>query len=136
MNDDIAYVNSSIPYDPYNNTTLDQYKEYQLKKLANIRYNQEIKGIIYNGIPISTTRDAQMSINSLALQVMSDNDYVIDYKTDNGFITLDSKMILEIAKKVREYVQSCYNREKILSEKIKRATNKDDIKIINWEEGD
>ena len=112
---------------------LEIVKEEKIKEIANDRYNAEIYGIDVNNIHIATDRESQALITGAALQAVLDENYICNWKTENGFIPLDAKTILGIASMVRQHVQTCFDKEKELVDKINNATTIEEIINLHFD---
>lgn len=86
------------------------YKE----AIASERYRREIGGISVSGMLIDTSDRSKTLINGSALKALRNAEYVLSWKTADGFIDLQASQVLAIADAVSEYVQACFNREKDL----------------------
>ena len=64
-----------------------------------------------NTIEIATDDISQSRITGAALAVTLDPSLTIQWKSENGFIYLDSTQIIAIAQMIRAHVQACFNRE-------------------------
>ena len=97
---------------------------------AAIRYKHEIDGVIYNGSIIHTDRESQSSLASS--KILSDliPDALIDWKSSNGWITVNRDTIITIGKVLGTYVQQCFSYERHISDMLDAAEDIEDIKII------
>lgn len=91
-------------------------KQNKLNELANLRFQKETAGIEINGMKIKTDRESQALINGAYVSTIINPDFTIDWKCENGWITLNATQISAIASNVANHVQSCFTREKALQE--------------------
>jgi hypothetical protein len=91
-------------------------------EIAKRRYQEETRGITVGGAPVKTDRESQALITGAALAATIDPQYVCNWKTSAGFITLDATAILAVATAVRNHVQGCFNRESELLDAINNET--------------
>lgn len=93
-------------------------KQKKLEQLAALRFEKETAGIEVNGMSIKTDRESQALINGAYVSTIINTDFTVDWKCGNGWITLDATQIAGIATLVAQHVQSCFTREKELTEDI------------------
>ena len=109
------------------------YKEILKEKIAAYRYAKEISGVtLDDGTKIATDRDAQDAINRT---LSSFKNSIIDeaqWKTEDGFITVDLDKMEEIATDVFQYVQALFASEKTAGEAVDAIETIDDLKDYNW----
>lgn len=101
-------------------------------RVAARRYQEETKGTTINGIPVHTDRQSQALITGAALAATIDPAYVCQWKTSDGFITLDAAAIIGVATAVRNHVQACFNREAELIAAIEDETYTSDMLNEGW----
>ena len=83
-----------------------------MQQVAAVRYENEIKGIIVQGIPVDTGRDSQGLIAGACLAAVLDPEYSVNWKCPGGtFIQLTAQQIIGVATAVRAHVQACFDRE-------------------------
>ena len=102
--------------------------------IAARRYQEETKGTTVNGIPVDTDRKSQALITGAALAATIDPAYVCQWKTSDGFITLDAAAIIGVATAVRNHVQGCFDREAELIEAVDAGTYTSDMINEGWPE--
>lgn len=74
-------------------------------------------GISVNGIDIQTDDLSQQRLMAARIIAKEDPDYIVNWKSENGFVTLTSPMIVFLADAVRAHVQRCFDVEKIITER-------------------
>lgn len=79
--------------------------------IAARRYEAEVGGITLNGVPIDTDDRSKLLINGAALEATIDPEYVMQWKTPDGFVELAAQQVIGIARAVRAHVQACFDRE-------------------------
>lgn len=82
--------------------------------IATRRYTSEISGTTIEGMPIDTDDRSKLLINGAAMRVDRSADYVLRWKTSEGFVDLTAAQVLAIADAVSEHVQLCFDREDVL----------------------
>ena len=81
------------------------------ERIAARRYQAETGGFEFSGIRIETDDRAKLMINGAAVEAMIDPGYVLNWKTQSGFVTLNGDQVIAIARAVRAHVQACFDRE-------------------------
>lgn len=114
----LADTMTSEEYEEWNTNYINNIKAEKLNQLANLRYVKETEGIEINGMKIKTDRESQALINGAYVSTIINPDFTIDWKCENGWITLNATQISAIASNVANHVQSCFTREKALQEII------------------
>ncbi|MFK3973783.1 DUF4376 domain-containing protein [Pseudomonas sp. NPDC087358] len=82
--------------------------------IAARRYVAEVGGTTVEGMPIETDDRSKLLINGAALRANRDVDYVLRWKTSEGFVDLTAAQVLAVADAVSEHVQLCFDREDAL----------------------
>lgn len=81
------------------------------QRIAERRYEAETAGVVVAGMHVATDDRSKLLINGAALEAMIDPDYVMQWKTQAGFVELDAAQVLAVARAVRAHVQACFDRE-------------------------
>ena len=92
------------------------------ERIAARRYKAEIAGITINGMRVETDDRAKLLINGAAVEAMLDADYVMQWKTSEGFVELTGAQVIGIARAVRAHVQACFDREAELLAELEAGT--------------
>ena len=82
--------------------------------IAARRYDAEVAGTVVGGMPIATDDRSKLLINGAALRANRSSDYVLRWKTSDGFVDLSAAQVLAVADAVSEHVQACFDREDAL----------------------
>lgn len=108
-------------------------RRVKAEEIAAARWKKETGGIVVQGVGIDTSRESQGLISGAALQAVVDPKYVCRWKTSVGFIELDATMIMAIGTAVRQHVQSCFDREAELLERVNdpKATL-EEVLAVRW----
>lgn len=107
-------------------------KDTILGGIAQRRYQAETAGISVGGMQVDTGRDSQGLINGAALSAFMDDTYTCNWKTADGFVKLDAKTILAVARAVRSHVQACFDREAELAATVAAGTYKPEMLDQGW----
>ena len=103
-----AHLNPAVIIDP--------------ETIAARRYQAEVAGITISGMRIETDDRAKLLINGAAVEAMLDADYLMQWKTTEGFIELTGAQVIGIARAVRAHVQACFDREVELLAELEAGT--------------
>ena len=82
--------------------------------IADRRWLAETSGTTFGGMPIDTDDRSKLLINGAALRADRSADYVLRWKTSQGFVDLTAAQVLAVADAVSEHVQLCFDREDAL----------------------
>lgn len=82
--------------------------------IAARRYDAEVDGTVVGGMPIDTDDRSKLLINGAAMRADRNADYVLRWKTSQGFVDLSAAQVLAVADAVSEHVQLCFDREDAL----------------------
>lgn len=124
-------VKAFIPPDP---PTLDDAKAAKLREIAAARYIAETGGIVVAGVEIRTDREAQAMLTAAAMSAQLDPAYTCWWKGANGWAQLDAKTLLLIGGAVREHVQKCFDRERVLTLAVDAAKTVPEVEAVQWDE--
>lgn len=112
--------------------TLEELKALKAAQIAAARYEAECAGITIQGVEIATDRDSQGLILGAVVQAQTTPDYIVQWKTKSGFVTLTAEQIIAIATAVRAHVQACFDREAYHLEQIESATTPETLQAITF----
>ena len=84
------------------------------ERIATRRWLAETSGTTFGGMPIDTDDRGKLLINGAALRADRSADYVLRWKTSQGFVDLTAAQVLAVADTVSEHVQLCFDREDAL----------------------
>jgi hypothetical protein len=117
--------------------TLSERKEQRLAELATIRWDQEIGGIELGAMRVKTDPESAGKLTAAHVTATENPAYLIEnWKVAPGvFVSLDAPTIIMAAGAVRDHVQSCFNREALLSAAILSATTIGELEAIDLTAG-
>ena len=64
---------------------------------------------------------------------MNDPTTPIEWKGANGWVVLTPQQVIQVAALVRQHVQRCFSREKVLVDRIMAAGTLEELEAIHWE---
>ena len=107
-------------------------KTAKKSEIAANRYAAEIAGVTVGGVVVKTDRESQALITGAALKATQDGTYSCTWKTESGFVTLDSATIIAVADAVRTHVQTCFDAEAAKCMLIDAAQTVEDVEAVTW----
>jgi hypothetical protein len=111
-------------------------KEAKRTMAAVVRWQKEINGTVYGGYPLATDNISQTKYLGALIASQLNPNITIKWKLANGnFVTLNATTISNVTTKVREYIQSCFDREAELIDLINAAATPDDVEVIDLSTG-
>ena len=112
--------------------TLDEAKAAKIAEIAAARYAAEVAGVTVGGVVVRTDRESQALITGAALKAIQDATYTCRWKTEIGFVTLDSATIIAVADAVRSHVQGCFDAEYAKCVLIDAAQTVEAVEAVTW----
>ena len=106
--------------------------EAKLAEIAEARWKAETGGMAVDGLIIKTDRESQSMIGDAAFTATLDPNYICQWKTSSGFMTLDAATVLTVAQAVRAHVQGCFDREAELSAVVEAAGTVEEVEAVCW----
>ncbi|MGS0738822.1 DUF4376 domain-containing protein [Pseudomonas sp. GG8] len=100
--------------------------------IASRRFTAETRGITLNGMSINTDRTSQGLITGAVVETLLDPTYVCNWKTSDGWVQLQPDVTKAVGQAVRAHVQSCFNREGVLSAAVSAGTYTDAMLEEGW----
>lgn len=110
-------------------------KENMYANLANIRWNRETGGVVFNGLNIPTDDRTTSKLTAVRIVATEDSTYTVNWKVGNQFFPLDAPTIIAISDTVRQHVQDCFDREAVLIEQINTANTHEELDNIDLSSG-
>ena len=87
------------------------------KHLRKARNKAIYEGITFNGQTIPCDDLTQQRMIAIRIKAKEDENYSVNWKTEDGFIQISSPQIIAISDKIHDHVQKCFNAEMALSDK-------------------
>lgn len=124
-----SYLNTLISRPVNAQRKLDHDRMVLREKVAHRRWEQEVKGLVVNGLYFGTTDREKALMASKVVSAMNLPGANHKYKTAQGWITVSSETMIQLGLGMVQYVQSCFDREGELVEDINTATDLSTIDI-------
>lgn len=115
---------------------LDSVKADRKALLADIRWQKEVGGFVFNGFTFASDDRAQLKYVGILMAAQIDPNYSVNFKTNDGtFVLLDRMGAIGLAMAARTHVQSCFDKEDNLKSQIDAASSVDEVIAIDIESG-
>lgn len=124
-----SYLNTLISRPANAQRKLDHNRLKMRDKVAQRRWEQEVKGLVVNGLYFGTTDREKALMASKVVSAMNLPGASHKYKTAQGWITVSSETMIQLGLGMVNYVQLCFDREGELVEAINTATDLSTIDI-------
>ena len=120
-------------YNPDGTPDIEAEKQAKRKEIAQARYEAETGGLpLPNGYIVKTDRESQAMLMAAALSAKEDPNYIVNWKCANGWMQIDAETILKVAQAVREHVEMCFDKERLLHEQIDKCETIEEVEAIEW----
>lgn len=113
--------------------SLAEVKAVKHAELAALRYARETAGLPLMGL--RTDRESQALLTGAALAATLDDGYTVDWKTENGWMTLGAAHLLAAAHAVRAHVQACFSNERAHAQAIDALTTPEAVEAYDLSSG-
>lgn len=102
----------------------------KLQDIASWRYAKEVGGLDVGGVVVKTDRDSQSQIGDTLSCFQNQFISEVQWKGANGWVTLTSAQMHDIAAAVAVHVQSCFAQERQFAEQVAAATTVEQVAAI------
>ena len=80
------------------------------------REQRVAEGITISGVTVATDNVSQQRLIAIRVLAKEDDNYTVNWKTENGFQTLNASQIIAVADAVRTHVQQCFDAEAAIAD--------------------
>jgi hypothetical protein len=91
--------------------TVESLRAALTARLAERRWEVEIAGTVFAGVPLATDDRSKLLITGAATRARADAGFVTRWKTPAGWVDLDAPTILAAYDAIFAHVNSCFARE-------------------------
>jgi hypothetical protein len=113
--------------------TLEETKASKLAEIAEARYEEEVGGVEYLGVRMHTDLDSQSKYTGAVVALQATGTLPENWKGINGWLEIpDGSTLMNLASVVVQHVNTCFLREKNLSDQIKAAESVEVVQAITW----
>jgi hypothetical protein len=110
--------------------TIDDYKNEKKAELALIRKSKESSSTTVGNFTVYTDLETQTKILGAYMAAQMDPEYTVNWKTANGFVTLNGQNLIYVAQAIRNHIQGCFDREQTLIQAIDDCVTPTDVKEL------
>lgn len=111
--------------------TLAQAKADKKTAAKLVRQTKEGSSVLVGTVAVATDPDSQAKINGALTAMQNGFLSTVQWKGDNGWVTLDRDAMTEVARAVALHVQRCFTWEKTVMDQIDAATTIAQVNAIN-----
>jgi len=115
--------------------TVEEVRARKLSALAAYRYAAETGGVAVSGADVMTDRASQGLIAGAKLYSDLNESVEIDWKGQNGWVTIDRTAILAISQAVAAHVQASFSNERAHAEAIAALETQEEIEAYDITSG-
>jgi hypothetical protein len=113
--------------------TLDAAKQAQNALIAAARYAAEYAPVSVNGVRYHAGRDARAALHIAHANLTSGLTTEVNWKTaSGGFVLLNAESIVPVISAMAAYVQTCFDLEKTLCERVSSASTVAAVQEVVW----
>lgn len=98
-----------------------------LGHLSAYRYEQENGGVTVGQMTVQTHRESRADLIGARIKAKEDAGYTVQWKTENGFVTLDAASVIAAADAAEAHVQKCFAAEKTVTDNIADYSTPEEI---------
>jgi hypothetical protein len=115
-------------------TPLALAKRARLAEISEARYEEEVGGVEYLGVRMHTDRDSQSKYTGAVVALQATGTLPENWKGIDGWLEIpDGSTLMNLASAVAQHVNTCFLREKNLSDQIKAAETNEEVQGVKWE---
>ena len=116
--------------------TLAEIKAAKLNDLGSYRWAYERAGTTIGGTSMDTSETTRLALIGANEKARGNPAYTVNFKIAAGsWITLNALEIIALADGLADFVQACFDREKVLSDLIVAAVDEAEIDAIDITSG-
>jgi hypothetical protein len=82
------------------------------------REAKQAEGVEFYGYNFSSDAESNLNLMASAIRAKADPNYKVNWKTRNGFVQLDSALIIELSNIVTNWIEATFDAEMAVQEKI------------------
>ncbi len=86
-------------------------------------------------LPIATDEVTQTKVLGAVVAAQLDPNYIVNWKTSAGFVSLDATQVLAVAQAIRAHIQACFDHEASLMAAVTAAADAAALAVVDIEAG-
>jgi len=111
---------------------LEQFKAEKIAELANVRWQEETGGYIYNGHEFHSDRESQDRVFQAYIASLNNPNFTATWKTKAGWLDMTAKDFIALYNEFQTFLQDLYKKEKTLQEKVRTVTTIKELEALKW----
>ena len=104
------FIISDLDFPPESDWTTEKPVDF-VAEIKRIRNEKIYGGLTVGAVTVDTEDVSQSRLTAVRIKADQDANYTVDWKTQNGFVTLDAPTIIAISDAVLKHVQACFTAE-------------------------
>jgi len=115
---------------------LGKLKAEKIAKIADLRWQEETGGYMYNGHEFHSDRESQDRFFQAFIASINDPTFTTIWKTKTGWLEMTASDFIELYNEFQTFLQGLYQKEKALQEQVEAATTIDELEAVEWKSCD
>jgi hypothetical protein len=111
---ELGPVPSNLTEEPVRQPTKFNLQSFAVEQ----REAKQAEGVEFYGYNFSSDAESNLNLMASAIRAKADPNYKVNWKTRNGFVQLDSALIIELSNIVTNWIEATFDAEMAVQEKI------------------
>ena len=126
----ISWDNDGNPI--YGSVDINSLKIGKLHELADLRWQEETNGYMYNGHEFHSDRESQDRVFQAYMASLNNPNFAATWKTKTGWLDMTAKDFIALYNEFQTFLQDLYKKEKTLQEKVRTVTTIKELEALKW----
>jgi hypothetical protein len=113
---------------------LGKLKAEKIAKIADLRWQEETGGYMYNGHEFHSDRESQDRFFQAFIASINDPTFTTIWKTKTGWLEMTASDFITLYNEFQVFLQGLYQKEKALQEQVEAATTIEELEAVKWQE--
>jgi len=122
---------------------IEQLKAEKIAKIAELRWQEETGGYMYNGHEFHSDRESQDRVFQAYIASINEPTFTtiwktktgwLDWKTKTGWLEMTASDFITLYNEFQVFLQGLYQKEKALQEQVEAATTIEELEAVKWQE--
>ena len=111
---------------------IEQLKAEKIAKIAELRWQEETGGYMYNGHEFHSDRESQDRVFQAYIASINEPTFTAIWKTKTGWLKMTASDFITLYNEFQAFLQGLYQKEKALQEQVQAATTVDELEAVEW----
>jgi len=111
---------------------IEQLKAEKIAKIAELRWQEETGGYMYNGHEFHSDRESQDRVFQAYIASINEPTFTTIWKTKTGWLKMTASDFITLYNEFQAFLQGLYQKEKALQEQVQAATTVDELEAVEW----